>query len=106
MIRCDPKLLLRPVFGKWAIPVEVADFTEGYRPAVRVGCHCRNCGWRGEARVRVREDIPIHLRCPKCERLELSAHDGYLGRDERTQEEDVAAWMEWSDEMRKSIRTE
>jgi hypothetical protein len=97
--RRDPTLLRRPVYGMFKTPAEVADFTEGKRPAVRVACHCRNCHWKGEARVPVGEKIPLWLRCPRCEMLELSAHGDFLGRDDQSHEQDVEHYLEYQKEL-------
>lgn len=70
----------------------IADYSAGMRPAFRVGCHCRNCSWKGEARFAVGRRIPLWLRCPKCETSELSAHGDYLGRDELLEIEEHAAF--------------
>lgn len=74
--------------------VEVADFSEEDRPAYRVACHCRNCSWKGEARARVGEKIPLWLRCPKCENLELRAGGEFKGRDEMGREEEEERYRE------------
>jgi hypothetical protein len=89
-----PQLVMRPVWERWKLPAAVADFTDGKRPAFRVGCHCRNCNWRGEARIPIGTKIPLWLGCPKCETLELSAHGEFLGRDEQSVEEELTAYFQ------------
>jgi hypothetical protein len=84
------------------MPVEVADFSEEKRPAYRVEAHCRNCQWQGEARVKVGEKIPLRLRCPKCETMELTAHGEFAGRDERSREEEHAQFVKYLEEVRKA----
>lgn len=86
--------------------VEVADFSGEDRPAYRVACHCRNCSWKGEARVRVGEKLPLWLHCPKCETYELSAHGDFKGRDDLTREEEDVQFREAyerSEEMRAKV---
>jgi hypothetical protein len=100
--RTTPILVMRPVFGRWRMPVEVADFSDEKRPAYRVQAHCRNCHWKGEARVPVGTKIPQWLRCPKCEVAELSAHGDFAGRDEMTREEERAQFVEYLEEVRKA----
>jgi hypothetical protein len=100
--RTMPELVTRPVFSKWKSPVEVADFSEEKRPAFRVGCHCRNCQWKGEARVKVGEKIPLWLRCPKCETMELAARGEFAGRDECSREEERAQFVEYLEEVRRA----
>jgi hypothetical protein len=85
--------------------VEVADFSEEERPAYRVACHCRNCQWKGEARARVGEKLPLWLYCPKCETAELSAHGEFKGRDDLTREEEDARNRE-ADERAEQRRQE
>lgn len=97
-----PELVMRPVWGRWKTPIAVADFTEGSRPAFRVGCHCRNCNWKSEARIPIGEKVPLWLFCPKCETFELSAHGDFLGRDEETVEEERARYKEYLNEIRVS----
>src|SRR5688500_2269607 len=96
-----------PVSGSglfsWHTTIEVADFSEEKRPAYRVECHCRNCHWTGEARVRVGEKIPLWLGCPKCETYELSAHGDFKGRDELTRDEEYAKDLR-DDERRAEVR--
>jgi hypothetical protein len=95
------KLVYRPGYGRWGEGGgEVADFTDDDRPAFRVGCHCLNCGWRGEARFRVGTKIALWNECPKCELHELSSHGSFLGRDEQTLEEERQAYKDHLDRLR------
>lgn len=63
---------------------EVADYSDDVRPAYHVECHCRNCSWKGEARIAAGQKIPLWLICPKCETQELSAHGDFVMREERS----------------------
>lgn len=101
LVDVKPHLVRRPVFGRWKTPVEVADFSEDQRPAYRVVCHCRNCNWKGEARVPVGEKVPLWLDCPKCETFELSAHGEFMGRDEISREQEMVDHRAYLERLRK-----
>jgi hypothetical protein len=107
MLDSRPTLVNRHRPGWLEGPAQVADFSQEKRPAYRVACHCRNCNWRGEARIPVGEKIPMWLLCPTCETAELSAHGEFLGRDEVSRKEErerVRAALEEMRQERERLR--